>query len=602
MQQQLRHQLWIIAAAAVVLFTNLGSVALWDEDEPLYASCAREMLQRGDWVVPTFNGEIFPEKPPLMFWLMMGSFRVLGVTEFAARCCSAVLGVGTGVLTYHLGRLLFRAEVGLWAGLIVVTSIIFTVSARAATVDSALVFLTTAAMLCLVAGGLASPGKGDRGLLPERSEGWCAAKAPLPFFVLFYALLSLAVLAKGPVGLLLPVAMIGLFLLIVARAEPTAGGGPATRAALWRRRLLGLIKIFDPRTVLGVAWQMRPLTAIVVVAAVALPWYVLVSVRTDGAWLAEFLGEQNLGRALKPLQGHSGPFYYYLPAILIGFFPWSLLLTPTVIASVRQIRGRRRAGAETLFVGCWLVAFVVFWSIPSTKLPHYVLTAYPALALLTGVFVDAWITEPACVNRCWMRNATVTLVVVGIGIAVALPIVAKIFLPGEWMLGLVGVVLIVGGGVSYFFFRRGRPFATMAAFAATAVVFLTAMFGFASLRVDRYQNAPALMAEIRRASPGRPQLAAYRFFRESLVFYAGGPVPHCQDAGRLEEFLNRAEHPYVVTTDEHEAELGRDFPGELYVLARRPRFLRSGEVVVLGRRLDQHAPQMAAERGRATKR
>ncbi len=124
MHQQLRHQLWIVAAAAVVLFTNLGAVALWDEDEPLYASCAREMLQRGDWVVPTFNGEIFPEKPPLMFWLMMGSFQLFGVTEFAARVWSAVLGVGTALLTYHLGRLLFRAEVGLWAGLIVVTSII----------------------------------------------------------------------------------------------------------------------------------------------------------------------------------------------------------------------------------------------------------------------------------------------------------------------------------------------------------------------------------------------------------------------------------------------------------------------------------------------
>ena len=135
MRQHLRHQLWIVTAAAVVLFTNLGAAALWDEDEPLYASCAREMLQRGDWVVPTFNGEIFPEKPPLMFWLMMGSFRLFGVTEFAARFWSAALGVGTALLTYHLGRLLFRAEVGLWAGLIVVTSIIFTVSARAATVD-----------------------------------------------------------------------------------------------------------------------------------------------------------------------------------------------------------------------------------------------------------------------------------------------------------------------------------------------------------------------------------------------------------------------------------------------------------------------------------
>lgn len=609
MRQHLGHQLWIVTAAAVVLFTNLGAAALWDEDEPLYASCAREMLQRGDWVVPTFNGEIFPEKPPLMFWLMMGSFRLFGVTEFAARFWSAALGVGTALLTYHLGRLLFRAEVGLWAGLIVVTSIIFTVSARAATIDSALVFFTTAAVLCLVAGGLAGRRKGDRTLLPERPEGGCGQKVPVPsspnswpVFVLFYVCLGLAVLAKGPIGLLLPVAMIGLFLLIVNHVQQADARQPIESGTSRVRRLIGLIGIFDPRSVLRVAWQMRPLTAVLVLGAVALPWYVLVSMRTDGAWLAEFLGEQNFGRALKPLQGHSGPFYYYLPAIAIGFFPWSVFLGPSLVESVHRIRQRHAARMETIFVACWLVVFVGFWSIPSTKLPHYVLTAYPALALLTAMFVDAWITDPARFSPWWLRNATITLMLVGVGMLVGLPIVARIFLPGEGLLGLVGVVLIVGGGLGFFFLQRGWPFRTMATCAVTAVVFLTAMFGFAALRVDRYQNAPVLMAEIRKASPGRPQLAGYRFFRESLVFYAGEPVPRYEDAGRLQEFLNRAEHPYVVTTDEHEAEVRQHFPGELFVLIRRPRFLRSGEVVVLARRIDHDVPQIAAQPGASAKR
>ncbi|MHC4178101.1 MAG: ArnT family glycosyltransferase [Planctomycetota bacterium] len=598
MHQQLRHQLWIITAAAVVLFTNLGSVALWDEDEPLYACCAREMLQRGDWVVPTFNGEMFPEKPPLMFWLMMGSFRLFGVTEFAARFPSAVFGIGTGLLTYHLGRLLFRAEVGLWAGLIVVTSIIFTVSARAATVDSALVFFTTAAVLCLVAGGLA------RQCTVGSRQSLSTLHSPLStrHVVVFYACLGLAVLTKGPVGLLLPVAMIGLFLLIVNRARQADGHGPDAPDTSWARKLSGPIRIFDPRSVLQVAWQMRPLTAIAVVSAIALPWYVLVGLRTDGAFLAKFLGEQNFGRAWKPLQGHSGPFYYYLLWIAIGFFPWSIFLAPTLIEAVRRIRQRHITRTASTFVLCWLAVFVVFWSIPSTKLPHYVLTAYPALALLTAVFVDAWISNPARFSRWWLRNATITLILVGVGMLVALPIVARIFLPGEWVLGLVGLVLIVGGGLSFFFFQRGRPFPTMATCAAAAVLFLTAMFGFAALRVDRYQNAPVLMAEIRKASPGRPQLAAYRFFRESLVFYAGEPVPHYKKADDLREFLDRAKHAYVLTTDEHEEEVRQDYPGEFSVLIRRARFLRSGEVVVLARGLDRDAPQLAAEPGSGTKR
>lgn len=605
MHQHLRHQFWIVAAAGVVFFTNLGAAALWDEDEPLYASCAREMLQRGDWIVPTFNGKMFPEKPPLMFWLMIIAYRLFGVTEFAARFWSAVLGVGTALLTYHLGRLLFRARVGLWAGLIVATSIIFTVSARAATVDSALVFLTTAAILLFVAGGLAkraaleseveSPGKASFNGSHFVPDSWL-------IFALFYVCLGLAVLVKGPIGLLLPVAMIGLFLLIVNHRQRTETRQPSGSGGRRITRLIGLMRMFGPRNVLRAAWQMRPLTAIAVVGAVALPWYVLVSLRTDGAFLAEFLGEQNLGRALKPLQGHSGPFYYYLPAIAIGFFPWSVFLGPSLIESVRRIRQNHALKSETLFVTCWLAVFVVFWSIPSTKLPHYVLTAYPALALLTAVFVDAWITEPARFSRWWLRSATITLVLAGIGMMVALPIVAHIFLPGEWTLGLVGVTLVVGGVLSLVFAERGQPFRTMATCAVTSVVFLTAVFGFAALRVDRYQNAPVLVAEIRKASPGQAQLAGFRFLPESLVFYAGGPVPYYKDADRLQEFLNDAKHPYVLTTDEHEEELQRRFPGELHPLIRQPRFLRSGEVVVLARRPGHDVPQMATDPGRSTKR
>ncbi len=77
MREQLRYQLFIVAAAGVIFFTNLGGTALWDMDEALYATCAREMFQRGDWIVPWFNGQMFPEKPPLMFWTMMAGYRAL---------------------------------------------------------------------------------------------------------------------------------------------------------------------------------------------------------------------------------------------------------------------------------------------------------------------------------------------------------------------------------------------------------------------------------------------------------------------------------------------------------------------------------------------
>jgi len=593
MPQQLRHQLWIVAAASVVFFANLGGPALWDEDEPIYASCAREMLQRGDWVVPMYNGEMFPDKPPLMFWTMIGGFWLFGINELGARFWSAVLGIGTALATYHLGRRLFCSQIGLWAGLIVASSLAFTVSARAATVDSALVFLTTVGMLLFVVGGLAKRAK------TEKSPPGAANDEPadLSFppgswisFVLFYTCLGLAVLAKGPIGLLLPMASTGLFLMITNHLALTEDRAEAGRPA----RLIGLLRVLSPRNFLRSLWQMRPVTGLVVVAAVALPWYVLVGIRTDGLWLEQFFAKYNLRPFTQPILGHSGPFWYYVPAILIGFFPWSVFMGPTLIEMVRQIRGRGVWRAGYILMACWVGVWFVFWSVCSTKLPHYVLPAYPALALVTASFLHGWVTQPTPVHRRWLRTALGIVIFVGLALAIGFPIAALIFVPGEEVLGLVGLVLVLGGGVCLHEAERGRPRRAVALFAVTCVAFVTAVFGFAALRIDRYQYARPLLATIRRHSPAEPQLAGFRFIRESVVFYAGRPVAYCEDADELRRFLDRSEHAYVFTVDEHEAELEERFPGEFCVLARRPRFLRSGEVVVLTRRTDSNAPRTAA--------
>ena len=226
--QGLRHQLIIVLAAGVICFVNLGVPGLWDLDEALYTSIAREMGLRGDWVVPTFNAGVFYDKPPLMFWLMMGSFKFLGESEFAARLPAAILAIGTALATYHLARRLFSAEVGFWAGLVIASNIIFTVSARAATVDSALVFVTTLVMALFAKAArigesaetrtAGSPGQGVRRI----ANPPCIVYLPASWsvYAVLGVLLGLAVLAKGPVGFLLPAASLGLFLLLIN--EPAA--------------------------------------------------------------------------------------------------------------------------------------------------------------------------------------------------------------------------------------------------------------------------------------------------------------------------------------------------------------------------------------------
>jgi 4-amino-4-deoxy-L-arabinose transferase-like glycosyltransferase len=126
--ESFRHHLCLAVAAAFVFFSNLGGPRLWDDDEPRNSQCAREMLARGDWVVPTFNDKLRTDKPVLLYWLMMGAYRLWGVSEFSARVWSALLGTGTVLLTYRIGRRLFAPQVGLWAAFMLATSLMFAVS------------------------------------------------------------------------------------------------------------------------------------------------------------------------------------------------------------------------------------------------------------------------------------------------------------------------------------------------------------------------------------------------------------------------------------------------------------------------------------------
>jgi len=585
MREQLRYQLWIVAAAGVIFFTHLGATALWDMDEALYTTCAREMLERGDWIEPWFNGEMFPEKPPLMFWTMMAGFELFGgVSEFAARFFSALMGVGTALAAFHLGRILFNIRIGLWTGLITASTIVFTISARAATVDSALTFFTTLAFLLFVTGSRFFRAESQTS---DAGSPWCAQNG-LTFFraVLMYACVGVTVLGKGPVGMVLPLAAMGLYLLVV--------GG-------WRKLLWS-------------AWWMRPLTALVVIAAVALPWYVWVGIQTDGRWLREFFFEFNLRPFKQPILGHGDAsslqrtlaflisllyYFYHIPALLVGFFPWSVFLGPTLIETFRRVRRGTERGAEfvrqrngCLLALCWFGVWFVFWSICKTKLPHYLLPAYPALAMLTACFVDRWLSDPASLRRWWLRNAWISTIFAGVGIAIAVPVIAAIYLPGEEWIGSVGVILVLGGGVCWWSTAHGRHQRAATFFTVMSVAFLTAVFGYAAQRVDRHQNAIPMIAAIRADSPqsARPPIATYRFFRESTVCYAGYSVTRCdenQPEGRsareeLARFIAGADRSYVITTDEYESEINEAFPGKFRVIFRHRRFLGPGEMVVLG--------------------
>lgn len=286
------------------------------------------MFVAGDPVAPVYNGELFTHKPPWLYWGIMLGYELFGCNEFAARCGSALAGLATVLVTYAIGRRLFSARVGFWGGVILGVCLQFSLIARAATPDAWLTLFCTLGTVMFA-----------RGVAP-------GARLTTSTYALAYAFLGLGILVKGPVAIVLPVASWAVFLvsrevLLVstetARLRHAASNGAESSATAPRSRLARFASLLaamtSPRRWLRVGLAMRPDLALLATLVIAGPWYALVGYRTDGAWLVGFFGVHNFGRFMQPMENHGGPIVYYVVALLVGLFPWSIFLSPTCMST-----------------------------------------------------------------------------------------------------------------------------------------------------------------------------------------------------------------------------------------------------------------------------
>lgn len=581
----------IAAVAAAVFFTNLGGPKLWDDDEPRNAACAREMFVRGDPIVPTFNHQWRTDKPALLYWLMMGSYAVFGANEFAARFPSALLGVGTALLVYHLGRLLFRREVGLWAGLAMATNLMFGVAARAATPDSTLIFCTTLSLLIYVwamtAGREGAFLPNWRGIQPGNFQA--ALPATWKPAAAMYAAMGLAMLAKGPVGVVLPCAAIGLFLLLacvspqsrVARPERTT----LLRLSVYRLRL-AIMHVWEYVTwVLRAERAMWPNVLVASVVLVALPWYLWVAIKTDGAWPRSFLLTHNLERFATPMEGHHGSIFFHVIALVICFCPWSFLLPVAIGQLVRRLRTGAPQGAAYLLLASWIAVWLGVFSLSGTKLPNYVLPIYPALAVLCGAWAADWIAVPGkrSVER-WLSAGWVGFMAAGIGISVGLTWASSHLLSSEVSLGWIGLIPIVGSIVGLGLHMRRKTAAAFGSFALTSAALLAALFAVAAVPFSNRQDS-LLVTRTARASDDKPdQIGLFGIGMAGVVYYADQPVHNYQrNRWAVQEFFEEHERPLLMTDAEGYEKLKGFLPPDAKIIERKPRFLKRGEMLVIGR-------------------
>lgn len=584
----------VILIAATVMLTNLGGPRLWDRDEPRNAGCAAEMMARGDWVVPVFNAELRTHKPVLLYWLMMTAYGLFGISEFSARLPSALLAIGTALCTCEMGRHFFSPRAGVWAGISVATSLLFVVAGRAATPDATLIFCSTLAVTVFCLGTEVTSSRTTaehrQFVAPAAALSWTRAAG-------MYAAMGLAALAKGPVGVVLPTAVIGLFQL-VSSSQPFV-----ERPESWRDWLRNLAAPFSPRHFLRTFWSLRPITAFLVVLGVAAPWYVWVGLRTDGEFLRGFFLEHNLGRAMDTMEGHRGNFLFYPLTLLVGTFPWSIFTIPLGIDLVHRLRQRDIPREGYLLAGCWLAVYLSVFSLAMTKLPSYITPSYPAIGLLVGSFLDRWLRGEVQVSHRWLQAACGVLALIGLAMGIAIPIAIHQKLPGEEWLGVLGAVPLAAGLAAWWSVRREQPQRAVWLVAGGATAFATLAFAVGAARVDRHQMNHRLLNAIQEQS-SRPRVAAFGCLEPSWVFYGGrsidevtegivGPthLPHVARNGRwlpkppirIADLLASEDAPFIITTRAQIDTVQNLLPPDFRILQTVPLFLKNDELVLFGR-------------------
>jgi 4-amino-4-deoxy-L-arabinose transferase-like glycosyltransferase len=551
------HYFILSAAWALLSLPNLGVPSLWDIDEGHNAECAREMLDSGNWLVPTFNFQLRDHKPPLLYWLQIAAYERFGVNEFLARLPSALAALAAVLLVYELGRLMFGAGAGLLAGLILASAAMFCAAGHFANPDALLNALTLATFYSFT-----------------RSMARSAAASRLNsiWIILTGVAMSLAVLTKGPVGLLLPMTVIGLFLL-------------------WSRQLKLLL---DSR----LAW------GVMAFILVAVPWYAWISAETKGEFTRGFFLTHNFGRFLSPMENHRGPIYYYLVALFLGFCPWSPLLIPSFFCGFCHWKGEktgRQADQETsrpgdggspgAFLGCWIIVYMVFFTMSGTKLPNYILPIYPAAAILTGRFLDEWRRGMLLVPK-WVIHAGLAGVgMIGIGASVGLLLTSGVIdvpllrgrkLPGLEMWALAGLIPLAGSVVAAWLMRNKQRTGMIVSLTTAAILFVGLLAAWGSVSVDTFKAPRALVAEAGARQTDRDiRIGCYKFYQPSLVFYCRREVRVLDDEGQVREFLRTPLPVYLFVSAPAWEILQSKVSGPYHLLTHHRDIYKGIDVVVI---------------------
>jgi 4-amino-4-deoxy-L-arabinose transferase-like glycosyltransferase len=484
----------VAVLTGLMLLGHLGDLPLTSPDEARNAEVGREMHESGSWLIPTYNGLAYLDKPAFFFKLTALSIAVFGTTEFAARLVSALSGCALLALVFVFCHREYGFREALLSSIILTTTPLFVVFSHLVIFDMLLAFFITLAIICCY--------------FAEASE---QSPPQRRWYLLAAASVGLATLVKGPVGFIIPTLVVWLYSRLEGR-----------RGALGR--------------------FLAPMNLLVFLALV-LPWFIgVVYLHPDFAYYG--LVKESLQRFTTSEFRRTAPFYYYFPVIFLALFPWSLLLPE---AAVRFWRSRYPWKPADRLLIVWTLTVVGFFSFSQSKMPGYVLTAVVALAILSArVFANALAHSAGTAARTVWRGTIVLaigyllggLAILYLGLnehaLTALGIepgrVADIIEPPHAALVRLGSALVMASLIAVMALWRRDLRLSLAAFAAFMVQLIMVNLPVLESYAD-YRSHRALAYSLSNL-PRTTALACLQCFPHGVPFYLGRTMTIISERGK----------------------------------------------------------------------
>ena len=347
----------VIVVAFILFFTSLGAISLWDPDEPRQAIMAREMMDRGDYIHPYLNGVPYLEKPPFYSWMIIVAAKIRGnLDEFSSRAPSAIAAMLLLLVTFFLGRMLAGVQAGFLSALILAVNYQYLSNARESIMDMTFAFFIG---LTIFLNYIA--------LTKDRRS----------LFVLSFIPASLAILTKGPAGLVIPAAVTFIYLIVCRQ---------------WKRYLIPIAM------------------GCILSAALASIWFFV----AGDEYIREFIFHQNITRYTNAFD-HKESLFYYFHKLFFNFLPWSIVLPFALVHAWKK---------KYWLPFIWFVVTFLFFELSQSKRAIYLLSLYPACALLCGMYLkDNWemLVEKSGTNLI-LKLFAILLALMPVAAIIALPV------------------------------------------------------------------------------------------------------------------------------------------------------------------------------------